>query len=276
MDWNAISIVAGQEVRINIRNKWMLMFAAAFAALSLAVCYFGLVTVAAVGVQGFIRTTASLLNLVLYLVPLVALVMATMSFSGERGTTELLFSQPVSRANILTGKLLGLFLCLASATCIGFGSAGAVIAVRAGGDGSTRFAVFVGLALLLGLVFLSLGAMLAILIDDKAKALGASLFLWFFFVIFYDLLAIGMTFLFKEQTANLFIFLSLFANPVDLVRVSSLMNLGGATVFGAAGAALLKFLGGTVWSNVLLTVALIVWAVGPVFIATRSLSKQDI
>jgi len=276
MDWSAISAVAGHEVKINIRNKWMLMFAAAFGCLSLTVCYFGLVTVATVGVQGFTRTTASLLNLVLYLVPLVALVMATMSFSCERGASELLFSQPISRRDVLLGKLLGLFFCIAGATCVGFGSAGAVIALRVGSEGSSRFVIFVGLALLLALVFLSLGAMIAIILDDKAKALGAALFVWFFFVVFYDLLAIGMTFLFKERTANWFIFLSLFGNPVDLVRVSSLMNLGGITVFGTAGAALMKFLGGTALSSLLLSATLVAWIVGPFLVANRWLRTHDI
>lgn len=149
MDWNAIGAIAGQELKINIRNKWMLMFAAIFGGLSLAVSYFGMVTAGSAGVQSFTRTTASLLNLVLYLVPLVTLVMATLSFSSERGPNELLFSQPVARGDILLGKLLGLFLCAAAATCIGFGLSGAVIAVRAGSDGSARFAIFVGLALLL-------------------------------------------------------------------------------------------------------------------------------
>lgn len=276
MDWNAIRTVAGHEMKINIRNKWMLMFAAAFGGVSLTVCYFGLVTVATVGVQGFTRTTASLLNLVLYLVPLVALVMATMSFSGERGASELLFSQPVSRRDVLVGKLVGLFLCIAGATCMGFGSAGAVIAARVGSDGSGRYVIFVALALLLALVFLSVGAMIAILFDDKTRALGAALFLWFFFVIFYDLLVIGMTFLFKERTANVFIFLSLFGNPVDMVRVSSLMNLGGATVFGAAGASLMKFLGGPTSSNLLLLTALGTWALGPLLVANRRLRARDI
>jgi Cu-processing system permease protein len=276
MDWNAIRTIAAQEIKINVRNKWMLMFAALFGGLSLAVCYFGLVTVATVGVQGFTRTTASLLNLVLYLVPLVALVMATLSFSGEKGALELLFSQPIARRDILIGKLLGLFLCILAATCMGFGLSGVVIATRAGGDGSTRYAIFVGLALLLALVFLSLGSMLAIIFENKTKAMGAALFLWFFFVVFYDLLAIGMTFLFKERTANVFIFLSLFGNPVDLVRVSSLINLGGVTVLGAAGAALMKFLGGTVLSAFLTVACLLIWAAGPLLISMRRLRGQDI
>lgn len=275
MDWNAISTIAAQEVKVNVRNKWMLLFAALFSALSLAVSYFGMVTVGTVGVQNFTRTTASLLNLVLYLVPLVALVMATLSFSAERGTTELLFSQPISRADILCGKLAGLFACTAGATCFGFGVSGILIAARSGNDGSLRYAIFVGLALLLTLAFLSLGSMIAIVVNNRAKALGTALFLWFFFVIFYDLLVIGMTFLFKERTANAFIFLSLFGNPVDLVRVSGLINLGGTTVFGAAGAALMKFLGGVVLSNVLLIAGLAAWTAGPIVVSMRRLNRQD-
>ena len=275
MDWHAISAIAAQEVKLNVRNKWMLTFAAVFGGLSLAVCYFGMVTVGTVGVQNFTRTTASLLNLVLYLIPLVALVMAALSFSGEKGATELLFSQPISRGDILTGKLAGLFACTAGATCIGFGIAGMVIAARAGSEGSLRYAIFVGLALLLALVFLSLGSMIAILCNNRAKALGAALFLWFFFVIFYDLLAIGVTFLLKERTANMFVFLSLFGNPVDLVRVSSLINLGGTTVFGTAGATLRKFLGGAILSNLLLVAALVAWSAGPLLISMRHLYRQD-
>jgi len=275
MDWNAISTIAAQEVKLNVRNKWMLTFAGVFGGLSLAVCYFGMVTVATVGVQHFTRTTASLLNLVLYLIPLMALVMATLSFSGEKGTTELLFSQPISRGDMLTGKLTGLFACTAGATCIGFGIAGIVIAVCAGSEGSARYAIFVGLALLLALVFLSLGSMIAILSNNRAKALGTALLLWFFFVIFYDLLAIGVTFLFKERTANMFIFLSLFGNPVDLVRVSSLINLGGTSVFGAAGATLMRFLGATILSNVLLVTGLTAWAAGPAFVSMHHLRRQD-
>jgi Cu-processing system permease protein len=276
MDWNAVFTIAAQEVKVNVRNKWMLTFAVVFGGLALAVSYFGMITFGTVGVQNFTRTTASLLNLVLYLIPLVALIMATLSFSGEKGTAELLFSQPISRGEILVGKLAGLFACIAGATCTGFGVAGIVIATRAGGEGSTRYALFVGLALLLALVFLALGSIVAVFSNNRAKALGTSIFLWFFFVIFYDLLAMGVTFLLKERTANMFIFLSLFGNPVDLVRVSSLITLGGTTVFGAAGAALMRFLGGAVLGNSILVASLLVWTVVPFLIVRRFLSRQDV
>ena len=276
MDTNAITTIARQELVINIRNRWTLVFSGVFGILVLTISYFGLVTGSSVGFQGFARTSASLLNMVLYIVPLVALMMGTLSFSSEKSASELLFSQPVSRAEILLGKFLGLFASIFTATLIGFGIAGVIIAANAGTEGSLRYPLFVGFSLLLALIFLSLSAFISALCRRKSKAFGVALFVWFFFVLFYDLLVIGVTFLLKERTANAFIFGSLFGNPVDMVRIASLMTLNGKNIFGAGGAALLKFLGGEGLSIVLLLIALSLWVVAPLFAAQRLLKHQDI
>ena len=97
MNFDAVLTIAGQESRINIRNRWTLLFAGVFGILALAISYFGLVTEGYTGFQGFERTTASLLSLVLYLVPLVALTMSALSLTPDRGSMELIFSQPIGR-----------------------------------------------------------------------------------------------------------------------------------------------------------------------------------
>lgn len=276
MDTLAITTIARQELVINIRNRWTLVFACVFGVLVLSISYFGLVSSGTVGFQGFARTSASLINMVLYIVPLVALITGTLSFTSEKSAGELLFSQPVTRGEILLGKFFGLFASILTATLIGFGLAGVVIATNAGTEGSLRYPAFVAFSLLLALIFLSLSAFISSLCQRKSKSLGVALFVWFFFVLFYDLLVIGLTFMLKERTANAFIFGSLFGNPVDMVRVASLMTLNGKDIFGAGGAALLKFLGGEGASVALLLVALSFWVVLPLFMAQRLLSRQDI
>src|SRR5579884_4115453 len=210
MDFRAITAVMRQEARINIRNKWTLTFAAAFALLALAISYFGLVTTGAVGFQGFERTTASLLNLVLLLIPNLALVLAAMSFRGDAGSGDLLFTQPVSWTAILLGKVLGLFISMLIATLAGFGITAAVVAFETGPDGLARFAGFAALTAVLSLIFLAVGALVAVAFPTRARAFGAALFLWFFFVIFYDLLVVGGAFMLRERSANVLIFASLF------------------------------------------------------------------
>jgi len=276
MDINAVVTIARQELVINIRNRWTTIFALVFGGLALAISYFGMLTAGAIGFQSFARTSASLLNLVLYIIPLVALTMGALSFTSEKSLSEMLFAQPVTRTEILVGKLAGLFASMVIATLAGFGLAGAIIAVKTGTGGALRYQAFVVLSLALALVFLTLSALVASVCQRKTKAFGVALFLWFFFALFYDLMAIGVTFLLKERTANAFIFSSLLGNPVDLARVACLMILDGKEVFGAAGAALVKFTGGEGASFALLIGGLIVWMIVPFLLARRALKQQDI
>lgn len=268
--------IAREELTINIRNKWTLIYAGVFSLLVVSISYFGMMAEGFAGMQNFTRTSASILNLVLYIVPLVALVMGTLSFTGDKGSTELLFSQPVSRAEVLLGKLLGVFFSMALSTLVGFILAGFVIIAGSGTDGISRYVAFVGLSLLLSLVFLSLSVVTATLSRRKSKAFGLALVLWFFFVLFYDLIAIGGTLVLEGQSANTFLFISLFGNPVDMVRVASLISLDNVTIFGASGAVLVRFLGGTSASIALLLVALAFWIGAPLLLSHRLLQRQDI
>lgn len=275
MNRSAIALIAREELRINARNRWITGFGWLFALLSLAISYFGMVTAAQVGFQGFTRTTASLVNLVLYLVPMIALVMSALSFSAEGGA-ELLLAQPVSRTQVLLGKLAGVYVTLAGALLFGFGASGLVIALQSGGEAMGRYLLFVGYTLLLALIFSVLGGLAAIAVCNRARAIGVVLALWFFFVIFYDLLIMGAGFLFREHTANLVIFLSLFGNPVDMARVASLISLGGAAIFGAAGAALIKFLGGAAASMLALVFGMLLWAALALLAASTILRRRDL
>ena len=276
MDTRTIFDIARQELTLNIRNKWTLIFALVFGTLVMSISYFGMRAEGFSGLQNFTRTSASILNLVLYLVPLVALIMGTLSFTGDKGATELLYSQPVLRSEVQLGKLLGVFCSIALSTLSGFTLAGAMVVISNGVDELARYAAFVVLALALAFVFLCLSVLIATMSRRKSKAFGLALFLWFFFVLFYDLLALGGTLLLHRKSAHVFLFASLFGNPVDMVRVAALIILDGVTIFGAAGAALLRFLGGEAASLALLAAGLTLWIILPLMLAQRLLERQDI
>lgn len=276
MDARNIAVIAGQEMRVTLRSKWVQIFAAVFAVLTLAISYFGMMTSVVVGFEGFTRTTASLLNLVLYLIPMFALAAGTLSFSMEKGAAELLFSQPVLRSEVLFGKILGLFSSLATAVVFGFGVSGFIIALQTGFEGISRYLGFVGLTLLLLLTFLCLGAWASVISEGRARALGIALALWFVFVLFYDLVALGIALLVNPHLSHTVILLSLFGNPVDLARVSGLLILGGATIFGAGGASLVKTFGSPALAIALLSSVGLLWSGLVLTAAGRFLAKREI
>lgn len=276
MDVANVAVIASQELRITLRSKWVQIFAGVFAVLTVTISYFGMVTSILVGFEGFTRTTASLLNLVLYLVPMLALAAATLSFGGDKGAVELLFSQPVMRSEVLLGKILGLFASVSITILLGFGVSGFIIAAQSGMEGIARYLGFIAVILLLLPSFLCLGAFASVISDGRARALGIALAMWFAFTLFYDLLTMGVACLVNPHMTHVVMLLSLFGNPVDLARVSGLLILGGATIFGAAGATLVRTFGSTGLVVLFLSTAALAWSFLTFTLASCVLARREI
>lgn len=268
--------IAGQEWTVHARNRWTPVIAVTFAVLVVAIAAAGSLAEGFDGVQSFRRTSTSLLNLVVTFIPLLALVVGTLSFTGDRGSAELLFSQPVSRRTVLLGKTIGVVASLWASMLIGFAAAGSVILMANGVDGLLPYLALVGLSLVLAAVFVGIAVASAILSRRKVRAFGVALGVWFFFVLLYDLLVIGIVSSVNGPSATTVLFVSLFGNPVDMVRVASLLTLENAAIFGPAGAALLRFLGGPVAGGLVMGVGLVFWLIVPLLIAERRLQRLDL
>ncbi len=276
VDPRTLAVIARQELRVLLRSRWVVAYAAVFAVLAFGVSYFGLAVVEYTGFQSFDRTAVSLLNLVLYLVPLASMLMAVQSFRPEGGVTEQLLAEPATRAEIVFGKLLGLVGAHLLATLLGFGFTGALIAVKVGTLGLPAYLAVVGYTLLIGAVFLALASLLTLLARRGIRAYALILVAWFVLVLLFDLVVLGATFLLPEVWANRLALFAVFANPVDAARVAALLTVAGREVFGAAGAQLTRALGGTGAAAALLTAVLVVWAVVPAVAAAVTLRRQDV
>src|SRR5262249_8714974 len=75
-------LCARHELTLAVRSRWTQIFAVVFAALSLAVAGSGYVLSGGSGVQDFARTSASLVQLVLLLVPLTPLLVGVTAPAG--------------------------------------------------------------------------------------------------------------------------------------------------------------------------------------------------
>jgi Cu-processing system permease protein len=84
IDFRQIAIVAGKEFWDRIRNRWVLAVALVFTAFALVIAYFGAAQQGAVGFRSIEVTIASLVSLVIYLIPLIALILGFDAVVGER------------------------------------------------------------------------------------------------------------------------------------------------------------------------------------------------
>jgi Cu-processing system permease protein len=185
--------IAAREFSESLRSRWGWAMAGLLSALPLLISALGLGVRGNLRLQGFARTSASMVNLAIYLVPLLGVLMAHGSIVGEaeRGTLRLVAAQPVARRTIILGKFAG--LCGVVTVLVGgsFAMAGVLIGLRAGSASVADYAVFVASAVVLGCSFVAIGLWLSALARDRAQALAGSMAAWFLFAVVLDLLLLG-------------------------------------------------------------------------------------
>ncbi len=268
--------IAKFEFTSSIRNRWTLLFIIVFAVITLGISYFGMTSTGYTSYQSLNRTGISLINVVIFLIPLFGFLMGVVSFSGERGRDLFLISQPFSSFQFITGKILGLFMTLGGSSLLGFCFAGSVICFEAGFNGLIPFLAFIGLSLLLSLISICQACCITILCKRTIRSFVYILMFWIAQVFLFDIIVLGIISFLNKTGAQLLSYSFLVINPVSLTRFLELLLFGGSHIFGVAGAALVRFLHGNIFLWSLSFTILTAWIIFPVSIAKYSLDRQDI
>ncbi|MCB1342211.1 MAG: ABC transporter permease subunit [Pseudooceanicola sp.] len=232
-----LATTASIEFLIALRNRWVVIAAAMMGLFALVLSVAGAAPTGDIGVDHLSVTVASLTSLAVYLVPLIALLVSFDAIAGEaeRGTLALHLTYPVSRGEILGGKLAAQTAVIALAVGTGYAVA-AITSFALGGAGAVAGLAalwrLVWTSVLLGATFLSLGHMLSCLARRPSGAAGLGVALWLVAVVLYDLgLLAGIV---ADDgggfTTRVFPWL-LVANPADSFRI---YNLAASEAVGAA------------------------------------------
>lgn len=135
------------------------------------------------------------------LIPIIAILISHRSIAGERelGSIRFLLALPHTRGDVLLGKLVGRTAVVAVSILVGFG-AGAVVAFIYYDLILWMYIAFIGLTVLLGAVYVSIGVAISAMTGSVAKAAGMVLgvfvlleFVWEFFWYFVLYLASGFS-----------------------------------------------------------------------------------
>lgn len=271
----SIRVLIGRELGEAIRNRWLLGYGIIFAVLALGLSVIGLHTVGAVGLEGYGRTTASLLNLCLGLVPLIALLLGSVGLSGDReaGVLELFLAQPLGRTELLLGRFVGALAAIGLATLLGFGLAGLLIGLATGAGGGLQYLAFLGIALMLASVYLSIGTAIAVAARSRMQGTAASLAIWFASVVVFDLVLIAAGAMAGAGAQVLAA--AVLLNPVEIARILALLLLDPSLeVLGPIGGFLVTRLGGPGTAALLLG-ALTAWLVAPLALGLALFESRD-
>ncbi len=262
IDLSNVITLSQKELNDARRNRWFILYTVAFTGLSLALSWLALSGVGTYGLAGFGRTGASLVNLVLLVVPLMGLTLGALSLAGERerGTLLYLLTQPISQAELLLGKFVGLALAILVALVLGFGLSGLLIAWQGGATDAGNYVALVLMAFGLALASLSLGFLISSATSKSATAVGVALFLWLLLVFFGDLGLMGTAIVLRIDVDQLFALAML--NPLQLFKMAAILLIrSNLEVLGPAGIYAVRTYGSQLLA--LLLAILIAWTVLP-------------
>lgn len=227
---NEVGYVASREMKIGFRNPWAYSFTALFALFMLS-----LLLINAQGyVEGYSGSSSTMLNLVLYLLPLMALMLGSFSLTGEKeeGNWELLSTYPLGTGAFLAGKYIGLSIVLLAIVCFGFGLSGiAGWLIEGGFDYSTynRLLIF---SICLSLFFLGAAMLIGTIARNRWQALTMAVGVWFFTIIAWPAVLIALLGILPYQWIKPAVTVLTFLNPAELTRLFTVVKLGGGSTLG--------------------------------------------
>ena len=258
-----VSLVLSAGLRDLSRNRWIVAYTLAFLGIAEGLFWFG-----GTGPQVLL----SLLNLVLLVLPLVALVFGTIHVYASREFVELLLAQPVPRRQLFAGLYLGLAIPLAGAFVVGAGVPFAVHLRQGASTGSVVALLVAGVGL--SLTFAAIATWIALTTDDRLKGVGLALGTWLLATVVYDGVVLAAAAAFGDYPLERPLLALMMANPVDLARVLVLTQLDVSALMGYTGA-LFEHTFGTALGTGVAVVALAVWCVVPLAFAESRFRHRD-
>jgi Cu-processing system permease protein len=211
----------------------------------------------------------TLLNVVLLIVPLVAVIFSTIYLYNSSEFVELLLSQPVKRNKIWFSLFVGLSLSLLLAFFVG---AGIPILIYAPPEVSLMMLL---MGVTISTVFVAIAFLSSVFTRDKAKGIGLAIMLWLFFALLFDGLLLFLLFQFSDYPIEKAVVFISACNPIDLARIMILLHLDVSAMMGYTGAVFKDYFGSSSGIAIVLFI-LALWIFLPYGIALSKFKKKDL
>ena len=247
-----------------LRNKWTMIFAA----------FYFLVTIGLLEmVVDSTKVVISLVDVVLFSIPLITLIFGTTYFYGSREFIKFLLAQPIGRPQVLLGLIGGLVLSLSCGFLFGVGIPFLLYNQLATDISSTVLTMgLLGVALIM--TFASLSFLISLSFDDKGRGLGAALLIWLALAVIYDGMLLMLANLFSDYPIENALLGAILLNPIDLSRILLIFKLDLSALMGYTGAVFKRFFGEGQGVSIAI-VSLLVWSLVPSALSMLKFKSKD-
>ncbi|MBK8704718.1 MAG: ABC-2 transporter permease [Saprospiraceae bacterium] len=217
-----------------MRSRWIYLYFGFFFAFTLSLFLIS---------TDLSKVVVSLMNVILILCPLIATVFGVMYYYNSREFTELLLAQPIARRVIFLGQYIGLALSLSLSLLAGVGIPFVIYGIFQSADIWNFFSLLLN-GVFLSFIFSGISFWIALKNDQqKIRGFGLALAVWLFFAVIYDGIFLLLLLSFSDYPLERFALGASMFNPIDLSRITVLLQLDISALMGYTGAVFQQFLG---------------------------------
>jgi ABC-type transport system involved in multi-copper enzyme maturation permease subunit len=229
---------------------------------------------------GMEDTVGTIMSISVLLIPIIAIMLGYSTIAGEAesGSLYVVLAYPVKRSEVLLGKFIGLGFVIVVSCIVGFGIGGLIIAATVGTASGLGFLAFIGLTILIGLLYLALTIMASAYCKRKVTALAAGIII-FFWAMIYGMIIMGVYLATGGNPADFmsgniefpdWLWKSIVLSPGDMYQMATMEAFGVTQMFGMAIEA------PEYMSLQLLVGVMLLWTIIPMILAYIFLKRRDI
>ncbi len=211
----------------------------------------------------------TILNVILFTVPLVSVLFSTIYIYNSSEFIELLLGQPIKRAKIWVSLFISLSLSMVLAFLVG---AGIPLALN---SPDSIGVMMLATGTLISIIFVALAFLSSILTRDKAKGIGIAIMSWLYFALLFDGIVLFLLFQLAEYPIENAMVGITALSPIDLARILILLHLDVSAMMGYTGAIFKDFFGTDI-GLVISFLLLCLWAAIPFALSLRKFNRKDL
>jgi Cu-processing system permease protein len=143
------------------------------------------------------------------------------------------------------------------------------------GEQIASILLLLGLGLILTLLFTGIGFWLGLaFFEDRIKGLGFALVGWLFLAVLYDGLVLLTIFVLGDYPIEKPMLALTMLNPIDLARITVLLEFDISALMGYTGAVFNRFFG-SFYGMITAVTSMLIWLALPLYGATKRFRKMD-
>lgn len=242
-----------------LRNKFIISYSVILMIMSFSIISIG---------QDSSKAVISILNIILFIVPLVSLIFGTIHFYNSKEFIEFLLTQPVNRKSIFRAEYFSLTISLSSGFAAGIGIPLVINGLLISG------VYLLATGICLTFIFVSIALLSSVVNKDKVKGIGLSIIIWLYLTIIFDGLIFLIIYYYNDYPIDKLIIILTAMNPIDLGRILMLLQVDISALMGFTGATFQNFFG-SITGIIVSASFMLIWIFLPLMISIRIFKKLN-